>query len=234
MRSKPGILSIDIGGSGLKADVLDDRGHTLADRVRVPTPQPCPPAVLLDTVATMVAGLPAFDRISAGFPGFIKAGKVITAPNLGPADWAGFALEKALSRKLGGHPAKLINDAEMQGLALISGKGLELVVTLGTGMGSGLFRDGELMPHMELAHHPLRRKKTYEDRVGNAALKKVGKKRWNKHVRQALDALNTLLNPDRIFIGGGNAEHLSTEALPANVVIGTNAAGIVGGAALWR
>lgn len=233
-KQQAGILSIDVGGSHLKADVLDEKGKSLAERVRVPTPQPCPPDVLVKLVTEMVTSLPPFDRISIGFPGVICRGKVMTAANLGKEIWVGYPLERALSQALGSHPAKLINDADMQGFGLIKGKGLEFVVTLGTGMGTGLFLDGELMPHMELAHHPLKKGKTYEQLLGNAAYEDVGKKKWNKRLHMALRTMNVLLSPDHIYLGGGNADYVDPDGLPENVSIGDNKAGIVGGAALWR
>ena len=103
----------------------------------------------------------------------------------------------------------MVNDAEMQGLAVIRGTGLEFVLTLGTGAGTGLFRDGALMPHLELAHHPIYGKKTYNGYIGDAALKKVGKKHWNKRVARTIDILASLLHFDHLFIGGGNARKLS-------------------------
>ena len=128
----------------------------------------------------------------------------------------------------------MVNDAEMQGLAVISGKGLEFVLTLGTGAGTGLFRDGELMPHLELAHHPLYgKKKTYNDYIGNAALGKVGRKHWNKRVAHTIDVLMSLLHFDHLFIGGGNARKITFEG-PAFLTIVDNDAGIAGGAALWK
>ncbi|HEY4145022.1 ROK family protein [Pinirhizobacter sp.] len=233
-KQQAGILSIDVGGSHVKADVLDAKGKSLAERVRVPTPRPCPPDVLVSLVKEMVTGLPPFDRISIGFPGVICRGKVMTAVNLGNDVWVGYPLERALGQALGDHPAKLINDADMQGFGLIKGKGLEFVVTLGTGMGTGLFLDGELMPHMELAHHPLKNGKTYEQLLGNAAYEDAGKKKWNKRLHKALCMMNRLLNPDHIYLGGGNADYVDPDCLPENVSVGDNKAGIVGGAALWR
>ncbi|WP_395679957.1 ROK family protein [Inquilinus sp.] len=231
---KPGILAVDVGGTGLKAAVIDDRGQMQSDRQRVPTPHPCPPKLFLDTIAALVKPLPEFDRIAVGFPGVVRDGRVITAPNLGTEDWAGFTLASALSKRLGGAPVRIINDAEMQGLALVEGKGLELVVTLGTGVGTGLFRDGALAPHLELAHHPLAKGgKTYDEYLGNIAYEKIGKKRWNKRVKRMLEVLEILLHPDRVKISGGNAKHIDFE-LPRGVTIASNDAGIEGGAGLWR
>jgi polyphosphate glucokinase len=228
-----GILAVDVGGTGLKAAVIDDAGKLLADRVRVPTPHPCPPAVFLDTLSTMVAGLPPFDRIAIGFPGVVRDGRVLTAPNLGTPDWAGFGLVEAVAAKLGGHPARMINDAEMQGYGIIKGEGLELVVTLGTGCGTALFRGGDLMPHMELAHHPIHEEKTYDEWLGRAAMDEVGKKHWSKRVHRMIEILFVLLHYDRLYLGGGNAKHVQGD-LPPNVTIASNEAGLEGGAALWR
>lgn len=230
---KPGILAIDIGGTGLKAAVINEKGQMLAERVRVPTPHPCPPKVLLENVKGMVAGLPAFDRISIGFPGVVREGKVLTAPNLDTRLWAGFPLRQAISRAFGNTPAHLLNDADMQGLGLVSGRGLEFVMTLGTGVGTALFRDGELMPHMELAHHPIRKDKTYDEYLGEAERRTITQKRWNRRVRRALELIDMLFMPDRIYIGGGNAARLELE-LDSHIKVGSNDAGLEGGAALWR
>lgn len=228
-----GILAIDVGGTGLKTAVIDDEGKMLTDRARVPTPHPCPPAALIDAVAGMAADFPAFDRISIGFPGVVRNGHVLTAPNLGTEDWAGFGLTDAISQRFGGHPARLINDAEMQGFAIVAGKGLEMVLTLGTGAGTALFRDGELMPHMELAHHPIRGDKTYDEYLGNAAFEAEGKKHWNKRVERTIGILFTLLHYDHLYLGGGNSKHIDFE-LPSAVTVASNEAGLEGGAGLWR
>ena len=230
--SSPYTLSIDIGGTGLKASVLDAAGHMAAKRVRVDTPYPCPPPVMVETLAALVAPLPAFDRVSVGFPGVIRDGKVLTAPHFGDEIWRGFDLAGALAGRLG-KPVRLLNDAEVQGLAVIEGKGLELVVTLGTGVGTGLFRDRELMPHLELAHHPLRKGKTYDEYVGNEPRKKKGKKRWNRRVRRVVDTLRALINYDRIYLGGGNSRRITFKLDPDMRVV-SNEAGILGGVMLWR
>ncbi|MBX6318238.1 ROK family protein [Pigmentiphaga sp.] len=227
-----GILSIDIGGSGLKAAVIDDEGKRISKRVRVPTPRPCPPGLLVEKVARMVAKLEGYDRVSIGFPGMIRNQRVLTAVNLHSDEWAGFPLAEVLGERLG-CPARMINDADMQGYGLVRGVGLEFVMTLGTGVGTALFRDGKLMPHMELAHHPIEGRKTYEDYLGAAALLAVGEAQWNRRLRKALGLIDILLRPDHVFLGGGNARKVTIE-LPPNVTVGSNAAGISGGAALWR
>ncbi len=227
------ILAIDIGGTGLKAAIIDADGKMKGDRVRVPTPHPCPPDLLVDTLAALVAPLPAYSRISIGFPGVVRHGAVLTAPHLSPEGWDNFPLGRKLSAKLGNRPARVINDAEVQGLGLIEGKGIELALTLGTGAGTAVFREGELMPHMELAHLPITKTKTYDDYIGEAARAKIGNKRWNRRVKYVTELLYVLFHFDHLYIGGGNTRHLKIE-FPANVTIGSNDAGLDGGAALWR
>src|SRR3954468_19476448 len=137
----PFTLAIDIGGTGLKATVLDENGEMLVERVRVPTPSPCPPALMVETLAKLVAPLPKFDRVSVGFPGVVRKGKIRPAHNLGEDAWKGFDLDLALTDKLG-KPVRVLNDADIQGLGAITGNGVEMVITLGTGLGSSLFEDG--------------------------------------------------------------------------------------------
>ena len=173
-------LAIDVGGTGLKAALLDDKGNLSGDRVRVSTPYPCPPKVLVNALVKLVKPLAPYDRVSVGFPGYIRGDAVVTAPHWGNEIWSGFNLAKTLSGKLG-KPVRLLNDADLQGLAAMKGKGLELVITLGTGVGSALFREGELMPHLELAHHPVSKAKTYNQfsRQGGAG------EDWKKEMEQA-------------------------------------------------
>lgn len=230
---KPGILVIDIGGSGIKAAVVDDQGELLSERLRVPTPHPCLPAVLIDTVVELVAPCPAYNRISVGFPGAIRNGMILTAANLDSREWIGFDLPEALSKRLGNHPARIINDADLQGFALIQGQGLELVLTLGTGFGSALFRDGQLMPHLELAHHPIFDNLTYDQYLGNATLHEIGAELWNERLSYVLGILDVLLHADRIVLTGGNVRLVDLE-LPSTVSIAPSDTGISGGAALWR
>ena len=223
-------LAIDIGGTGLKASVLDSKGKMLVDELRVPTPYPCPPKVLINTLADLVAPLPSFDRISVGFPGVVREGRVRTAPHFRDDKWSGFPLATALSKRLG-KPVRLLNDAEVQGFGIVVGRGLELVLTLGTGAGTALFRDGQLMPHLELAQHPIHRDQTYNDYIGNDALLSKGVKKWSHRVRKTIAILYSLLHYDALYIGGGNAPKLADP--PAGVRIASNEAGITGGIRLW-
>jgi polyphosphate glucokinase len=224
-------LGIDIGGTHLKAAVLDAAGRMLTRRVRVPTPHPCPPPVLLKQIADLVAPLPVFQRISIGFPGVVRSGRVLTAPHLGTPAWRGFALEAKVSR-LFRRPARLMNDAEVQGLGIIRGRGLEVVLTLGTGVGSAVFDNGRPAPHLELAHHPLHKGETYDEYLGNEARLAHGRKKWNRRVRRAIAIVATLFNYDVLYLGGGNAARVELD-LPKNVRIASNDTGITGGIHLW-
>ena len=228
----PRTLAIDIGGTGLKASVLDAEGKMLHDRVRVETPVGKPPEGIIEALAGLVAPLPAYDRISVGFPGVVRDGKVRTAANLGHPAWIGFDLAKALQKRLK-KPTRVVNDADMQGLAAVKGKGVELVVTLGTGFGTALYLDGRLAPHLELAHHPFRKGESYEEQLGNAARKKAGAKKWNKRIQRAIETLRLLIHFDHLYIGGGNAKKI-TFTPDVDVTIISNEAGIKGGVALWR
>jgi polyphosphate glucokinase len=226
-------LAIDIGGSGIKAVLLDETGAITSERERVPTPEkPIAPEVLTQALDAVAAPLGAFDRVSVGFPGYVRDGRILTAPNLGTETLGGFNLQQALSDRWG-KPVRVLNDADVQGFGAISGHGIEMVLTLGTGAGTAIFRDGEVMPHLELAHHPFSGKKTYDEYVGNDARRKKGKKAWNKRVAKVIDVLRTVVRFDHLYIGGGNAKDLSF-ALPHDVSVVPNTDGLTGGIALWR
>jgi polyphosphate glucokinase len=230
--SGPITLSIDIGGSGLKAMLLDSAGKPVSERQRVVTPAvPTPDAVLtgLDELRKLMA---EFDRVSVGFPGVIKHGATLGAFNLHP-NWAGFPLQDELELRWK-KPVRVCNDAAVQGYGAIKGEGVELALTLGTGMGSSLFTDGRLCPGLELGHHPWRKKGlTYEDYLGRRGLDKYGKKDWNKLLKAAIVQTLATFNWDHLYIGGGNTKKIDFEPGP-NVSIVSNETGLLGGVALWR
>lgn len=241
----PMTLAVDVGGTGLKASVLDADGRMVADRVRVDTTYPLSPSAFVDAVGALVAPLPSYARVSVGFPGVVRGGHVLTAPHFvtvdGPgtrvddkllAEWTGFDASSALAERLG-KPIRVANDADLQGLAVVRGEGLELVVTLGTGVGSGLFLDGRLAPHLELAHQPFRKGQTYNEQLGDAALKRAGISKWRRRLVEALANYQLLLNHDRCYLGGGNARH-AVGCIDPSIVIVDNVAGILGGIKLWE
>lgn len=242
----PRTLSFDIGGTGLKASVLSNHDELLHKPVRVLTPYPLRPEGLVAALAQLATGLPTFQRVAAGFPGMVRDGRILSAPHFispsGPegvpspelrAAWEGFDLEKALSAALK-RPCRVANDADVQGAALVKGEGLELVVTLGTGVGTALFWRGKLAPHLELAHHPLGKKgQTYNEVLGEDARRKVGNKKWNRRVLKTVEVLRELVFFDHCYIGGGNSARVKVQ-LPANVTLADNTAGILGGIRLWE
>lgn len=225
-------LAIDIGGTGLKALVLDIVGTALTERARIETPKPATPESVLTTLWSLIEPLGEYDRVSVGFPGVVVEGVTMTAPNLGTAEWRGFDLAKAISDKTH-RPARVLNDAGVQGYGVIEGKGVEMILTLGTGLGCALYSDGKYVPNLELAHHPFAKGKTYEEWVGKKAYEKVGKKKWNKRVQQVINQVLPIFNPNKLYLGGGNAKKIKFE-LPENVVITENVAGLLGGIALWH
>ena len=224
-------LAIDVGGTGIKAVILSETGKPLTQRSRVKTPRPATPATVIKTIVESAKQQGEFDRVSVGFPGVVRCGVTVTAPNL-DGRWGDYHLADVLTKKLGS-PVRVANDADVQGYGVISGEGVELVITLGTGFGSGLFVDGKLVPNLEIGHHPLQKGKTYEDLLGDAALQKAGKKKWNKRLVRAIQTMDLVFNYDRLYIGGGNAARITVK-LPENVKIVSNAAGLRGGLALWR
>lgn len=226
----PITLAIDIGGSGLKAMLLDHAGKPKSDRQRIATPDNPTPAAVLAELDKLVAELKGFDRISAGFPGVIKRGVVFTAVNLHP-EWTEFPLQAEFEKRWK-KPARVANDAAVQGYGAIKGHGVEMVITLGTGMGSSLFTSGRLCAGLELGHHPWK-KTTYEDYIGRRGLDKYGKKKWNKHLIEAIEQTSHTFNWDSLYIGGGNTKKVEVE-LPKNVKLVSNEEGLLGGVILWQ
>lgn len=224
-------LTIDIGGSGLKAAVVDGAGTQLTERLRVKTPRDLSPVRLVEELVALVEPLRPFDRVSVGFPGVVKDGVVVTAPNLGTERLAGLDLRSELMARLA-CPTRVANDAVVQGHAVVSGTGVELVLTLGTGLGAVIFNAGLPLPVFELAHHPFRKGDTYEEQLGNRALQHVGTKAWNRRLQRAMAQLYDFIRYDRLYIGGGNAKKVRGP-LDERTTIVSNVMGVRGGAALW-
>ncbi len=226
------ILTIDIGGSRIKAILLDKDGKTLIEYKRLDTPSPANPDRVMETIAELTGSFGGYTRVSVGFPGYVKKGVVLTAPNLGTEKWKGVDFAGRLTKLLV-HPVRVVNDADLQGLGIARGKGLEMVVTLGTGFGTSILMDGTLLPHLELAHHPISKGREYDEYIGNRGFVEVGQERWNKRLRKVIDILKTVFNYDQLYISGGNAKKIDF-VLDSNIVLTTNLDGIRGGAALWQ
>ncbi|UWP79470.1 ROK family protein [Dactylosporangium fulvum] len=246
-------LTIDCGGGGLKAGVVDDSDALVCRPIRIPTPYPFPPErfvrSLLDIDEQLAAECGAADRITVGMPGMIRHGVVVATPHYvttaGPqtavdpgllAAWAGYDARAALGRAFG-RPVLVLNDAEVHGSALVDGTGLELVLTLGTGLGSALFDDGVPAPHLELSHAPVRRKRTYDRYVGEIQRRELGNAKWSRRVLRMVDGLRPVFHWDRLFLGGGNSALIDPPALAElgdDVTIVPNTAGVTGGARAWK
>src|SRR3954452_18469 len=207
--SGPRTLAIDVGGTGLKAVVLSPKGEMLSERQRRETPYPCTPPVLLDELAELATTQPTYDRVSVGFPGAIRRGRVREVPAFsrrGPgekpdpdliATWSGFELEDSLQERFG-RPTRVANDADVQGCAVATGSGMELVITLGTGVGCAVFFDGALLPHMELSHGRFGDGHSIEVACGDNERHKIGKEHWRERVLDALEALESMVLPDHV------------------------------------
>lgn len=230
-QKSPLTLCVDVGGTGIKIMLLDAQGKPLTERLRTPTPaQPTPVRVLAE-LDKLKAQIPSFDRVAVGFPGVVKRGIIYTAANLDPK-WVEYNLQADLEKRWE-KPVRIANDAAVQGYAAIQGKGVEMILTLGTGLGSAIYTEGYLCPGLELAHHPWIKEKTYEDFLGKRGFKKLGAKRWNKLVAQAIEQTAATFNWDYLYLGGGNSKEIRFK-LGDNVKVISNEDGLLGGAALWQ
>jgi len=235
-------LGIDIGGSGVKGALVElDTGELAADRMRIPTPQPATPENVLQAVVKIVEHFAWDGPIGCGFPGVVRHGRVHTAANLA-ASWPGIDLRAELSAATAS-PVTALNDADAAGLAEIrygagrGRRGVVLMLTLGTGIGSALFIDGRLVPNTEFGHLEIRGK-TAEARASDRTResKALGWKDWAKRLDEVLDRTGLHLWPDLVILGGGVSKkhekfipylQTSLEVVPAEL---RNQAGIVGAA----
>lgn len=225
------ILTIDIGGSRIKGTLLDVNGNMLMDYQRISTPKFAGPENVLQGIVQLTKNFNGFTRVAVGFPGYVRCGVVHTAPNLGTNKWRQIALSDQLSALLH-KPVRVVNDADLQGLGVALGRGLEMVITLGTGFGTSLLMDGALLPHLEIGQHPFTRRKNYDQYIGNNAMESIGPDKWNKRLKKVLAVLKTTFNYDHLFISGGNAKKIIIH-LDKNITLVSNIDGIKGGAKLW-
>ncbi|WP_203901971.1 ROK family protein [Virgisporangium aliadipatigenens] len=242
-------LTIDCGGGGIKASVLDADGAMLADPIRVPTPYPLSTSLFIETLLALARRLPPAARVTVGVPGMIRHGVVVHTPHYitvsGPRSrvdpelrdqWTGFHLEKALAVAFG-LPTLVLNDAEVHGADLVQGAGLELVLTLGTGLGCAMFDHGVLAPHLEFSRAPMRWGQTYDTYIGEIERRRLGVRLWSRRMVRVVESLRPVFLWDRLYIGGGNAQLIRAEArakMGPDVVFALNAAGIRGGGKAWN
>jgi polyphosphate glucokinase len=227
------ILSIDIGGTSVKGCILSKDGDMITEFMKVPTPKKSTPEAIIDCIKQILGSFnDDFSKVSIGFPGYVKKGVVETAPNLAKNKWLNIDLAQQVANLLN-KPVRLINDADQQALGIVSGTGFEIVVTVGTGFGTALVYDGELLPHLELAHLPITKNNDYDSYIGTDALEEIGDKRWNERLQRIIEIYKTVFNYDTLYIGGGNSKHIDFE-LDHNIKLVTNRDGIKGGAKLWQ
>jgi polyphosphate glucokinase len=239
MGSQEVTLALDIGGTWSKATLLDPAGKTLTPIKRIRTPQEGMPKALLISLQELSQEMGAFTRASIGFPGVVLEGVTQCAANL-QGDWRGYPLAKELESLLK-VPTRVANDADIQGLGAIEGKGVELVLTLGTGLGSSLFSEGRLLPNCEFGHLPSgyrnneNKALSFENRLSDQVLKSIGQEAWKDRVLETLSIFFATFNPTKIYLGGGNARFFQdAENLPSQIVVVPNETGLLGGIALWK
>jgi polyphosphate glucokinase len=241
----PSTLVIDAGGTSIKSIAFDAAGRTIGPLDRMATAYPLGPHDLVANVAALATAQPVTDRVSMGFPGMVRDGRVLTAPEYvtvaglgtgvssGLVDaWTDFALVDALGSALA-QPVRVANDADLRGIGVATGRGLELIATLGTGFGTAVVRDGVLAPHLELAHAELGDGQTYNQQLGDRARREIGDDEWTTRVDRALTALHRLIMYDRVWLLGGNTPSLTRDLGPSVTVVEDPAAGLVGGVRLW-
>jgi polyphosphate glucokinase len=227
------ILSIDIGGTSIKTVLLDEDGNMLSEYLKSKTPEGATPKDIVSGIEELIKPIPnTYDRVSIGFPGYVKNGIVKTAPNLAKNKWEDIELAQRVADALN-KSVRLVNDADQQGLGVVDGKGFEIVFTVGTGFGTALLFDGALLPHLELAHFPLSKEEDYDDYIGNKAFEKIGTERWNKRLKKVIEIYKTVFNYDTLYIGGGNSKQIDFK-LEDNIKVVSNRDGIKGGAKLWK
>lgn len=238
-------LAIDIGGTGLKGALVDAGGAMVSDKLKVATPYPCPPERLVSEIVQLCQPLEGYHRVSIGFPGLVRQGIVLEVPSLsrrvygGPPDpelaaqWSGFHLADDFAHAFD-LPVLVVNDADMQGAAVVQGHGVEFVMTLGTGVGTALFYDGHLLPHFELSHGAFRKGMSTDIALGEARRQEIGTKHWIPDVRLAIENFHNMLYFDHLYVGGGNAKRLEPADVGPKGVIIPNTAGILGGVRIWQ
>lgn len=245
--SAPKTLAVDCGGGGIKSSLLDTAGFQIGQAQRTALRYPLPPEDLLGIIKKHAEGVD-FDRITLGMPGMIRHGVVVYTPHYirkaGPhtkilpeleQGWGHLNLSQVLENEFG-VPALVLNDAEVAAAGVVSGEGIELMVTLGTGLGTAMIDNGILAPHLEISHAPMRWGLTYDDVIGEAERIRLGDSAWSRRVLKAIESLWPVFRWDKLYLGGGNAARIVLNVrgkLGDNVVFVPNAAGMNGGVRAW-
>ena len=238
------ILGIDVGGSGMKGGIVNiEEGRMISERYRIPTPKHREPEAMADVIAQIVEHFDYKGKVGCGFPTIIKNGICKSPGNLHPS-WTEVNVERLFMEKTG-LQFSVINDADIAGYAAMNygvGKGTEglvIMITIGTGLGSGAFFNGKLIPNFELGQIPYKKYKKIEHWAANSVREEKGLsyKKWGKRFNKFLQLVELIVAPDLILLGGGTSKHfnefkecitIETPVLPARL---ENHAGIIGAAA---
>lgn len=237
------VLGIDIGGSGIKGALIDtETGELATERFRLPTPEEARPEDVADTVTDLVRHFEYKGPVGVGFPAVVRGGVVYTAANI-HRNWIEINAEQLFSEETG-CPVYVLNDADAAGVAemkfgvgRMQSKGVVIMITIGTGLGTALFVDGKLVPNTELGHIEIRGKDA-ERRASDAARQKkdMSWEEWGGKFNEYLNTMERLFWPDLFVLGGGSSKvfskfspylKLRTKVIPAELL---NQAGMVGAA----
>jgi polyphosphate glucokinase len=229
--ARPVTLAIDVGGSHIKAAMLGANGHLVSERLRLETPAPLTPKKLLETLIGVAESLDAHDRVSVGINGLVHGGRIYAIPVTADPSFCGFDLVGKFRRRIR-RPVRILNDAQMHGLGFVRGRGVEMAITLGTGLGSALFIDGKLGPHVQILSAAGDAALKGGD-YGDLALHALGRKKWSRRVEALIELLRRLTNFEHLYIGGGNASQLKLD-LPKDVTRGDNSAALLGAVRMWE
>lgn len=238
------VLGLDVGATGIKGAMVDtNKGELISDRIKYPTPKPAFPEAMIDVMHQIAMDFDQLGKpVGIGFPAIIRKGVPYSAANIDNS-WIGYPMKSKLTEKLATEEIVIRNDADVAGIAEMSfgaGKDVEgtvIMVTIGTGIGTGIFLDGQLLPNTELGHLKYK-KSVFENYMSNRAreTKKMGWKTWGKELNLYLNHINFLFSPDLIILGGGVSKqydkwskylNVPTEVVPATM---RNNAGIIGAA----
>lgn len=237
-------LGLDIGGSGIKAAIVDTKtGELLTDRYKILTPQPATPQQIGDAVAEIVAHFQWTEKVGCCFPTIVKEGECFSASNISDK-WIGMQVDAFFSERCGGIPFYVGNDADLAGMAemrLGAGKNLNnkvIMITIGTGLGAALFYNGQLIPNIELGHMRHEDGQPIEFYAANSARKRENLEldEWAKRFDLFIDVMYSVIRPQHIILGGGISKRfqefeafLSSPA-PIYQAHFRNQAGIIGAA----
>lgn len=237
-------LAIDCGGSGIKGAILDESGRLVSDRFRVPVPYPMSPQAFVAVLDEVAWHGGQFDRATVGMPGMVRHGVVITTPHYitvaGPHSavdpdlynmWRRWPVQAELTAHWR-RPVRVLNDAQVHGAGVVSGQGLEVMLTLGTGLGCAVFDDGHVVPKLEMSRATVRKGVIYDQWIGATARRALGNKKWSKRVHTMIEELRPVFVWDRLYLGGGETKKVRGP-LPDDVTTVANIVGISGGVRVW-